>query len=62
MGSVEYVGMHVCGPLWWLRSVSSQASEGYKLKVECLFLICAELLFSLYDKFWHIFGSSNKVA
>ena len=24
---------------WWLRSYSSQALEGYKLKAECLFLI-----------------------
>ena len=29
-----------CGPHWWLRSVSSQASEGYKLKAECLLLGC----------------------
>ena len=29
-----------CGPHWRLRSYSSQASEGYKLKAECLFLIC----------------------
>ena len=35
----------ICGPHWWLRSYSSQASEGYKLKAECLFLICLELLF-----------------
>ena len=36
--------------------VSSQASEGYKLKAECLFLIYLELLF------WHIFRSSDKVT
>ena len=36
-----------CGPHWWLRSYSSQASEGYKFKVECLLLICVELLFFL---------------
>ena len=46
-----------CGPRWRLRSYSSQASEGYKLKAECLFLICLELLFSLYCNFWHIFRS-----
>ena len=47
---------------WWLCSYSSQASEGYKLKAECLFLICLELLFSLYCNFWHIFRSSDKVT
>ena len=43
-------------------SYSSQASEGYKLKAECLFLICLELLFSLCCNFWHIFRSSDKVT
>ena len=52
----------ICGPHWWLRSYSSQASEGYKLKAECLFLILLELLFSLYCNFWHIFRSSDKVT
>ena len=51
-----------CGPQWRLRSYSSQASEGYKLKAECLFLICSELVFSLYCNFWHIFRSSEKVT
>ena len=51
-----------CGPHWWLRSYSSQASEGYKLKAECLFLICLEQVFSLNCKFWHIFRSSDKVV
>ena len=32
---------------WWLRSYSSQALERYKLKAECLFLICLGLLFAL---------------
>ena len=50
----------ICGPHWWLRSCSCQASEGYKLKAECLFLICLELLFSLYCNFWHIFRRSDK--
>ena len=36
-------------------SYSSQASEGYKLKAVCLFLIFLKLLFSLYCNFWHIF-------
>ena len=36
--------------------------EGYKLKAEGFFLICLELLFSLYYNFWHIFRSSDKVA
>ena len=35
------------GPHWRLSSYLSQASDGYKLKAECLFLICLELLFSL---------------
>ena len=35
----------ICGPHWWIRSYSSQASEEYKLKAECLFFICLELLF-----------------
>ena len=39
---------------WWLRSYSSQALEGYKLKADCLFLIALELLFSrLYCNYWH---------
>ena len=32
---------------WWLRSYSSKALEGWKLKAECLFLICLGLLFAL---------------
>ena len=51
-----------CGPHWRLRRYSSQASEWYKLKAECLFLICLELLFSLYCNFWHISRSSDKVT
>ena len=51
-----------CGPHWRLRSYSSQASEGYKLKAECLFLICLELLFFLYCNVWHIFRTSDKVT
>ena len=50
------------GPHWWLRSYPSQALEVYKLKAECLFLICLELLFSLYCNFWHIFRISDQVA
>ena len=50
-----------CGPHWRLRSYSSQASEGYKLKAECLCLICLALPFSLYYNFWHIFRKSDKV-
>ena len=46
-----------CGPHWWLRSYSSQTSEGYKLKAACLFLICFFLC-----NFWHIFRSSDKVT
>ena len=34
-----------CGPHWWQHSYSSEASEGYILKAECLFLMCLELLF-----------------
>ena len=52
----------ICGPHWWLRSYSSQASAGCKLKAECLFLICLEPLFSLYYDFWHIFRSADKVS
>ena len=52
----------ICGPHWWLRSYSSQASTGCKLKAECLFLICLEPLFSLYCNFWHIVRSSDKVT
>ena len=33
-----------------------------KLKAECLFFICLELLFSLYCNFWHIFRISDNVA
>ena len=51
----------ICGPHWWLRSYPSQASEGYKLKVECLFLICLEVLSSLYCNIWHTFRTSDKV-
>ena len=36
---------------WWLRSYSSQALERYKLKAECLFLICFGLLFALNCSF-----------
>ena len=39
---------------WWLRSYSSQALERYKLKAECLFLICFGLLFALNCKFWYV--------
>ena len=39
---------------WWLRSYSSQALEEYKLKAECLFLICLMPLFALIA----IFGVS----
>ena len=39
---------------WWLRSYSSQALEGYKLKAECLFLICLGLLFALNCSFWYV--------
>ena len=35
----------ICGPNWWLRGYSSQASAGCKLKAESLFLNCLELLF-----------------
>ena len=38
---------------WWLRSYSSQALERYKLKAECLFLICLGLLFALNCSFWY---------
>ena len=41
---------------------SSQASEEYKLKAECLFLISLALPFSLYCNFWHIFRNSDKVT
>ena len=43
------------GPHWWLRSSSSQASDGYKLKAECLFLFCLGLLFGISPEdfsFW----------
>ena len=39
---------------WWLRSYSSQALERYKLKPECLFLICFGLLFALNCSFWYV--------
>ena len=52
----------ICGPNWWLRGYSSQASAGCKLKAESLFLNCLEVLFSLYCNFSHIFKSSDKVT
>ena len=39
---------------WWLRNYSSQALERYKLKAECLFLICFGLLFALNCSFWYV--------
>ena len=39
---------------WWLRSYSSQAFERYKLKAECLILICFGLLFALNCSFWYV--------
>ena len=39
---------------WWLRSYSSQALERYKLKAECLFLICFGLRFALNCSFWYV--------
>ena len=39
---------------WWLRSYSSQALERYKLKAECLFLICFGLLFALNCSLWYV--------
>ena len=39
---------------WWLRSYASQALEQYKLKAECLFLICFGLLFALNCSFWYV--------
>ena len=39
---------------WWLPSYSSQALEGYKLKAECLFLICLGLLFALNCSLWYV--------
>ena len=39
---------------WWLRSYSSQALEGYKLRAECLLLICLGLLFALNCSFWYV--------
>ena len=39
---------------WWLRSYSSQELEQYKLKAECLFLICFGLLFALNCSFWYV--------
>ena len=56
---------HRCKKFWYDSHDdidSNQASEGYKLKAECLFLFCLELLFSLCCNFWHIFKSSDKVA
>ena len=39
---------------WWLRSYSSQALEGYKLKAECLFSIFLGLLFALNCSLWYV--------
>ena len=39
---------------WWLRSYSSQVLERYKIKAECLFLICFGLLFALNCSFWYV--------
>ena len=39
---------------WWLRCYASQALERYKLKAECLFLICFGLLFALNCSFWYV--------
>ena len=39
---------------WWLRSYLSQTLERYKLKAECLFLICFGLLFALNCSFWYV--------
>ena len=39
---------------WWLRSYSSQTLERYKLKAECLFLICFGLLFAPNCSFWYV--------
>ena len=39
---------------WWLRSYSRQALKRYKLKAECLFLICLGLLFALNCSFWYV--------
>ena len=39
---------------WWLRSYSSQPLERYKLKAECLFLICFGLLFALNCSFRYV--------
>ena len=48
---------------WWLRSYSSQASVGYKLKAECLFLILLELLFfSVLQFLAYLWHSSDKVT
>ena len=61
----KFVWCHIRVPYSHLNTAIDQwqcASEGYKLKAECLFLICLELLFSLYCNFWHIFRSSDKVA
>ena len=44
---------------WWLRSYSSQALERYKLKAECLFLICFGLLFALNCSFWYVLRFLN---
>ena len=37
-----------------IRSYSSQALERYKLKAECLFLICLGLLFDLNSSFRYV--------
>ena len=42
------------GTHWWLRSYSSQALERYKLKAECLFLICFGLHFAQNCSFWYV--------
>ena len=49
-----YHNIAVVRTQWWLRSYSSQALEGYKLKAECLFLICLGLLFALNCSFWYV--------
>ena len=49
--------MIAVGPHFWLCSYSSQALKGYKLKAECLFLICLARLFLCIA----IFGISLEV-
>ena len=54
--SLTYIAMVRTALVAIQCSYSSQASEGYKLKAECFFLICLELHFALYYcNFWHIF-------